>query len=328
VTLGRVQALRFWEALDAFATAQEPAVAKALHRAIQDARASLTDAELERIVTTGDVDAILERIDFNAVKFALRDAATSAGEQTPEGFAGISTGGQQGIWPQIIRVRFDTLAPYAVAALRDFESKAIDALREEVRSGVIAEIRNGVTRGLNPRQTARELRELIGLPDNLVQAITSYRSALQSGNRTELKDALERALRDKRFDRSLLTALQGDQAMDPARIDRMVTRYAERALTHHTETIARTATMDALNQGNRMAWQQAITDGKVSVHDLRRFWVVARDERTCVRCLTIPLLNPLGRGMDEPFVTPFDGLVMLPTLHFRCRCIVYTKYIG
>lgn len=325
----RIQALRFWEALDAFATSQEPAVARAYVAAVDALRAKLTDAELETLVVTGNVDAILELLDFDAMRFALRDSAIRAATQTPDGFAPPANRPNRnliGTWPTLVRVRFDTLAPYAVASLRDFESRAIEVLRAEIRAGVIAEIQNGLSRGLNPRETAREIRELIGLPENLARAAERYRQELLSGSPSDLRAVFERTLRDQRFDRTVLRAIEEKVGLDPKLVDRMVARYAQRAIAFNAETISRTATMDALNLGNRMAWQQALDEGKVLVHELRRFWIVAKDERTCPRCLTIPVLNPQGRGMDEPFVTPYDGLVMYPTLHFRCRCIIYTRY--
>lgn len=321
----RIQALRFWEALDAFATAQEPAVAIALQDAVDALRLRITDDQLVDIIARGDVEALLQQLDFEPVRFALRDAMTRAAEQTPDGFTALN-GQVMGRWPLAIQVRFDTLAPYAVAALRDFESRAVDVLQRDIRAGFLAAIERGVSTGVNPIHTARRVRELIGLPDNLVRASQSYRDALLSGNVSDLRNAIDRQLRDARFDRSVLRAIADKAPVDPERVERMVAAYNRRALQFNAETLARTGTMDALNQGNRLAWRQAIDTGKVLVYELRRFWIVARDERTCPRCLTIPQLNPEGRGMDEPFVTPYDGLVMYPTLHFRCRCVVYTRF--
>lgn len=321
----RIQALRFWEALDAFATKQEPGVAAALLEAVAVMRARITDAELVDFITRGDVDALVQQIDFEPVRFALRDAVAAAAERTPSGFTA-ANGETMGAWPARIVVRFDTLAPYAVAALREFESRAVDVLRRDVRGGFVAAIETGVMGGKNPIDTARRIRDLIGLPDSLVRATTSYRDALLSGNSSALRDALDRQLRDGRFDRSVLRSIADKTPIDPERAERMAAAYARRALQFNAETLSRTATMDALNQGNRLAWRHAIETGVVQIYELRRFWIVARDERTCPRCLTIPVLNPQGRGMDEPFVTPYDGLVMIPTLHYRCRCVVYTRF--
>lgn len=321
----RIQALRFWEALDAFATGQEPAVAAALTAAVQALRDRITDAQLVDIIGRGDVDALLDQIDFEPVRFAFRDAMAAAADRTPQGFTA-ANGQTVGAWPLSIQVRFDTLAPYAVAALREFESRAVDVLRQDIRGGFVTAIREGVAAGKNPIDTARRVRDLIGLPDNLVRATASYREALLSGNTTQLRDAVDRALRDARFDRSVLRAIADKAAVDPEKVERMVAAYSRRALQFNAETLARTATMDALNQGNRLAWRHAIETGAVQIYELRRFWIIARDERTCPRCRPIPSLNPEGRGMDEPFVTPYDGLVMLPTLHYRCRCVTYTRF--
>jgi hypothetical protein len=82
----RIQALRFWEALDAFATGQEPAVAAALTAAVQALRDRITDAQLVDIIGRGDVDALLDQIDFEPVRFAFRDAMAAAADRTPQGF--------------------------------------------------------------------------------------------------------------------------------------------------------------------------------------------------------------------------------------------------
>ncbi len=319
----RIQALRFWEALDAFAQTQETRVARAIIAAVDALKARLSDADLEHLIATRNVDGIIQAIDEDAVRFALRDAVTASADQTPLGFlppADRINRDLVGSWPQIIQVRYDVLAPYSVAALTDFESRAIDVLQQDMRGGVLAAIENGIKLGQNPRQTAQDIRAIIGLPDNLVRAINNYRRELLSGDPADLRAVFERALRDQRFDRSVLNAIERGAPIDPAKVEAMVARMESRAIAFNAETIARTATMDALNLGNRLAWQQAIADGKVSIMELRRYWIVARDERKrpCPRCLTIPALNPAGRGFNEPFVTPYDGLVMQPTLHYRC----------
>lgn len=323
----RIQALRLWEALDAFATNQEPRVARAILAAIDALKARLTDADIEELIATRNVDALIAEIDRAAIRFAFRDSVTAAADQTPLGFTG-TAGNLIGSWPQLIRIRFDVLAPYAVAALQDFESRAIAVIEQDMRAGVLAALEGSLSRGANPRVMAREVRDILGLPDNLVRAIERYRQELMSGDASTMRGILDRALRDQRFDRTVINAIENQTAIDPAKIETMVARMRARAIAFNAETIARTGSMDALNLGNRLAWRQAIADGKVSITELRRYWIVAKDERTCPRCLTIPILNPQGRGFDEPFVTPYDGLVMQPTLHFRCRCVTYTRYDG
>ncbi|KKL81232.1 hypothetical protein LCGC14_1996790 [marine sediment metagenome] len=53
--------------------------------------------------------------------------------------------------------------------------------------------------------------------------------------------------------------------------------------------------------------------------DSRRFWIVTPDDRLSPEHATIPSLNPIGRGMEEPFDTP-DGLFMYPPSRPNCRC--------
>lgn len=300
---------RFWYALDQFAESLEPAIRKAFLEAVQSVRENFSDEDLARIAMTHDVTPLLAALATDTLKFALRDAVSSAAEQ-------VAVLGK-------VAVRFDILHPYVTPALKDFESRAIAALEVEVRDGVLAYLRETVSRGMNPIQIARGLRDKIGLPQNMIEAGARHRAMLASGERRMLKEALKHKLRDARFDGSIQAAMNKGVALTPAQIDRQMVRYYEKALKHHTETIARTASMDAVNVANRLSWQQIISDGQVDVNSLRRYWVVAKDERVCPECKPIPELNPKGRGWDEPFETPV-GPIMQPTLHFRCRCVIWT----
>jgi hypothetical protein len=73
------------------------------------------------------------------------------------------------------------------------------------------------------------------------------------------------------------------------------------------------------------AWQQAIDTGRVPEAQVRRQWIVARDERLCESCGPIPRLNPkIGVKHGQPFATP-NGPQWLPPLHPNCRCTVFIR---
>jgi hypothetical protein len=305
----RLRRERFWKTLDDFAVSLEPRLARAYAAVLAGLRAAFTLAQWDDIVQRGDVTPITEALNAQPLQMALRESvAASAGETAILGQ---------------LKVEFDILHPYVSDALRIFESRAIQTLEQEVRSGVLAYLNTTVSRGINPREIARGLRDQIGLPPNLVQAGARYREMLTSGDAGQLKQALTRAIRDKRFDGTIERAISGQTSLTREQIDRQMERWYERALTVHTETIARTASMDAVNVGNRLAWQQVVADGQVSIHNLRRYWVVAKDEKVCPDCKPVPMMNPDGRAWDELFATPV-GDVLIPTLHFRCRCVIWT----
>jgi hypothetical protein len=115
--------------------------------------------------------------------------------------------------------------------------------------------------------------------------------------------------------------------MTQAKIDQMVERYRQRYIKHRSEMIARTESINALNQANMETWRQMEEQGMVNRDQVRRFWLVARDERTCPRCRPIPALNPNGVGMEQAFDTPQDGLIMAPIVHPACRCAVFIRTV-
>jgi hypothetical protein len=95
----------------------------------------------------------------------------------------------------------------------------------------------------------------------------------------------------------------------------------QQALRTRAETIAATQTWTLGQMAQRLVVEQAARSGAVTAPQMRRYWRVAGGERTCVRCLAIPGLNPGGVGLHEPFRTP-GGTIMEPTLHANCRCHV------
>jgi hypothetical protein len=193
---------------------------------------------------------------------------------------------------------------------------------ESTRKGIRQVVRMGVQRGDNPVDTARDVRQLIGLTERQAAAVQNYRRLLQeaaAGDAASASAARARRLRDARF------SVQEGMAQD--KINKMVERYRQRYIKHRAEMIARTESINALNQANMETWRQMEEQGMVNRDQVRRFWLVARDERTCPRCRPIPALNPNGVGMDQAFETPQDGLVMSPIIHPACRCAVFVRTV-
>src|SRR5262249_33702260 len=135
-------------------------------------------------------------------------------------------------------------------------------------------------------KAAREIKQLIGLTPTQIQAIENYRDALEGGSDAELKDALSRALRDGRFDPTLINALNTGDTLDDDQIDRMVERYAERYLQYRAETVARSETIRASALGQEALWQQAQDRGYLP-DDVKRQWVTSIDDRSCKLCIDL-----------------------------------------
>ena len=103
-----------------------------------------------------------------------------------------------------------------------------------------------------------------------------------------------------------------------SRVDELTERFAKRKLRERSLMIARTETMNALNRGQQIAWEQATKDGLLN-KTAKQEWIVTPDEilRNCPVCRTMDgQLRPLGKT----FLTGIGTSVSGPTAHPHCRC--------
>lgn len=271
---------------------------------------------LEDALTSGNVDLVAQGILANpTITASVRDAM-----QYAVGAAGIFTAND--VLPATFAVRFDRYNPRAVEVIQTESANLVREVTDDVRLLIQAVGAKGLRNGWNPRTTAMEIRDNLGLTVSQWNAVSNYRNLLESNDR----DALSRQLRDRRFDSSLRSAIGSGQSLSAEKIDRMVARYTAKYLKARAETVTRTEAIRALYQGQRLAWQQAFDEGKANPYAARRFWYPADDERTCPICMGIPDQNPDGVGFDEPFQSdagPIDGP---PDPHPRCRCAVFVTF--
>lgn len=304
------------------ADAAAPEIRRRFLEAIKAIRGTVREAALRAALEKGSVDAVMQVLGLDKdmatmepallkpLTEAIHEAGTAALEATPPIAA---RGGE-------LAMRFDMVNPGTVQAARTYGFNLIRQISDDTRDGIRAIVANAMEFGGHPYEQAREIRGLIGLTDKQAQAVANFRQMLREGDRT----ALSRALRDRRFDGTLNRTL-GDDAVDELsqeQIDRMVARYSERMLAARAETIARTETINAARLGTQAAWTQATENGLLERATLRQGWLVTPDDRLCLYCAEVPLLNPGGVPLGQQFQTalgPVDG----PTLHPNCRCALY-----
>ncbi len=278
--------------------------------------------DLARLIDAGDVDAVVDAI-------LNRPAAAQALQGLRNAYAEALVVLQRLAARDVATVFRVSLVPKAldpalIAAVQRFDQGAFRNIVTDLRAGLREAVADGIGKGLGPRQVAVALKGPMtpaGLTAYDFKIIRSFRARLEAG---EFREALQRTLRDKRFD-AVLKRLQQGGALTPDQVDKMVAAYQRKLIAWRAETFARTASLQAANESAALGWRTAIDAGTVRASEVRRYWVVARDERLCERCAPIPDLNPDGVGLDEPFKTPDDGFVMAPTLHPNCRCTVYIR---
>lgn len=248
---------------------------------------------------------------------------------------------------------FNRLNPRLITWLQNYSLALIRQINETTREGVRQYLVTGMNQGKSPIAMAREVKGIVGLTNRQAQAVANFRKELETfhtkrsakawnlggkidrvNNRQVFKptedgtpaDGIDaRRLRDFRFDGQLKAAIESKKPLTKAQIDKMVAGYERKYRRYRSETIARTEALRATNAGVQDAWRQAIEGGKVVEAQVRRQWIVSRDERLCEICAPIPRMNPkIGVTMGQPFATP-KGPTMLPPMHPSCRCTVFIR---
>lgn len=210
----------------------------------------------------------------------------------------------------------------AATRVREMSNDVQGVIREVVRRETLA--------GTNPRDAARTIRQAIGLTARQEQAVRNYRAALESRDSA----ALQRALRDRRFDPTIARAIRNETPLSARQIERMTERYRERFVKYRSEAIARTEATRTVNGAAKEYLEGYIEEGTIAREQVRRFWHYTKDERTRVSHRQIPALNENGRGMDEPFRTPLGPLMYPgdpsapPEMTVNCRCTVFQRVVS
>ncbi|MCI0632489.1 MAG: phage portal protein [Actinobacteria bacterium] len=155
------------------------------------------------------------------------------------------------VQPAGISFRFDTADPFALQAAEHRSAALVREISEETRGALRQSIRRAIAEGRNPRRTAREIRDIIGLTRRQEGAVHNLRKKLEAS---------------------------GLGAED---VDRRVARLADKLTRRRALTIARTESLWAANTGQQILWEQARQAGLISSESLRK-WVVTPDDRLAI----------------------------------------------
>ena len=278
--------------------------------------------ELARLLEAGDFDRALELT--RSVADELGQAATlvffDAGQDTARFLSGLDLG----------TILFNQINVRAVRALQANTLRLISQYTEEQRHATRLALLDGIARGLNPRDQARNFRSSVGLTERQSAAVINYRRLLE-GTAAEQREALRRELRDRRFDRTVRRSIRTETPLTPAQIERMVERYRDRYVKYRAEVIGRTEALRSVHEGVNEAYEQAIEAGHLRAQDLVRTWDSSRDGR--VRN-THRWLHGQKRGWGETWATEngqlrYPGDPAAPAEEtIQCRCVLTTRIKG
>lgn len=297
----------------------EPRLQRRFLEMIDAIRDELSVEALADMIREGRVEEAIEvyerasKIFARELSAAFGEAATATGDFVSDALD-ILTGYNQ----------FD---PRAVHYAATNELELVTGFSEEQREVTRRVVSEGIARGINPIEQAREIREAIGLTPRQEAAVEKYRQQLEEGSR----DALNRELRDKRFDSTVTNAIDAGNKLSKDQIDRMVTRYRERYLKYRSEVIARTEALRAIHAGSEEMFRQAVDSGDIAKEQIERSWHTADDERVrdAHRNMQVAVV-----GLGEMFVDGDGNLLAFPgdpsappETTIQCRCVVATRLL-
>lgn len=313
----------FYDRLLAFAYSLQPDLATALLKAFREFGMGYKEGAVADAIAAGDVErasnliasASVAAVALIPVRSALRDAliraATYIFRDTPKGQVSLARASTV--------TRFDALDPVITEAAEAFEAPILEEIATEVRQGVLAEIRAQLALGVNPQTVARELRDVIGISGQQVEYLQNYRVELQALSRA----ALDRVLTDGRIDRTVAAAIRSGTPLTEEQITRAMDLYAKNLKAHQATTLTRTTALNAMREGQRAAWKQAVKRGAVDEGDLIDTWHTTMDGRERP---THAAMHLKTKAFSEPWIVPGVGAQDYPgQSEYGCRCVVFTR---
>jgi len=197
-------------------------------------------------------------------------------------------------------MEFDRTNPEAVKWARTRAAQLVTEVTAETQKAIRHIIARAFREGIAPRESARLIRDVVGLRTDQTDSVLALRTRLLAAER--------------KAGASITVPPRG---LGADRISAILKRQAQRQLRQRALLIARTETIAASNAGQQELWRQAVSSGLLRGNELQ-MWTVSFDERLC------PVCRPLN-GVTVPMGVPFQtslGPVYAPPAHPNCRCAV------
>lgn len=319
----------------------EPLLRAAFMEAIDDIRSNIVlrriVERLERQDIAGAIRALnLDEAAFRPLEEAIRQAFNGGGVAAVEQMPQLrEPDGHQ------VVVRWDARNLAAENWLREHSATLVTNIVEDQKVAIRSALEEGLSRGDNPTKTALRVagrvnrvtgkREggIIGLTAQQSQFVAKARQELSLAEPEGIRNYLERTRRDKRFDRTILKAMNEGKPLPVETIERITSRYADGLLKLRADTIALHETFEALNSSKEIAFRQQIDKGRVQARNISKTWRRSASEHPRVQHTMMVGQKVL---FDQPFMAP-DGTAIpyphapgVPARHtLGCRCFVEFK---
>lgn len=305
--------------LDQLIEEWDPRLRKAFLDGVYRLRSRAQISAIAERLERGDIEGAIRAVGLDPASFrdldrAIGQAYEAGGEFTTRQMP-VATG-SDGLR---LVIQFSVRNFRAEEWLRTYSSDLIRDIVDDQRVMVRQHLVSGMQAGANPRTTALDLvgrvnpqtgrREggVIGLTASQEEWVRNYEAELSDPSR--MKDALNRNLRDKRFDSAVNKAIRDGEPIPAGTRDAMVRNYRNRALRYRAETIARTESMRSLHAGQDESIRQAIESGAITRDQVEFIWRATSDKRTRD---THREMNGQRRKMGLPFESPSGARLEYP----------------
>ncbi len=207
-----------------------------------------------------------------------------------------------------------------------YRQSRVVALADEQREMIKGQLLDAATAGADPQAMATRIKQTIGLTPFQAGHVMNYLHELEDLNPA----ALQRQLRDRRFDSTIQRAMEDGTVLPADYIQKVVDAYHRRYLAFRATTIANTEAVGAANNGQAAA-ALSLQDEHPDF-EIEKEWIATDDERT--RHDHASLNGTVVRGLQTPFVADSGDLIRWPhdptapaRQVIRCRCSWVTRLV-
>ena len=274
-------------------------------------------SEVNAFLALGDIESALAIVDTHIIRLSNILPAVIQDVGDAEANVLLSTLGVSSAG-----VAFDPTDTRAANIMRQSKLEFISQATESQRAATRQALTRSFEIGEGSRQTAIAFRDSLGLTAKQESAVENYRTLLQRNS----AQALQRELRDRRFDRSIEGAISRGEPLGEKQIDRMVTRYRERFVQFRAENVARTEGVRATSLARDEALRQTLEDTGTDETKVERTWrrtddARVRDHHDVMQGQKVGLNQPFIDGKGNNLRFPGDPSAPLDTTA-QCRCVV------
>lgn len=295
-----------------------PKVARAFADAIRDLRDGVVLRRVIEALDAGNVQRALDALNIDeAALSTLRQQLMAAFMETGAAVGAAvrldPPGQTRGVF------RWNVGNPEAVRALNEWLGTKITQITDDTRNAARVALSEGFAKGQGPRQIAldvvgrmgpngRRTGGVLGLNQSQERWVANMREYLRNG---DLRAVLRMSKRDRRFDRSILKLLREGKQPTEAQIQKWTGRYADRLLKLRGDTISRTETAAAVEQGRFDGFRQGMeAKGYPPQYAVKEWRHGGGGMRPRVQ--HVAENETEVRGLDTPFRMPDGTLLQYP----------------